>query len=101
MRGMSTPPYPTDPSATLVWHRGRGVAIVTATQAWIIPSIDRRPPGDPVRKLIAAKCVEAMEILSGERPGPYNDREATARALACVRGPRPRMRRRPAPHPAR
>lgn len=98
---MSTPPHPTDPAATLVWHRGRGVAIVTATQAWIIPSIDRRPAGDPVRKLIAAKCIEAMEILSGDRPGPYDDHAATARAVARVCGHRPRTPRRPAAPPSR
>lgn len=89
---MSTPPQPTDPAATLVWHRGRAVAIVTATHAWIIPSIDRRPLGDPVRKLIAAKCIEAMETLSGDRPGPYNDHQATTRALARIHGPRRRTR---------
>ena len=63
-------------------HHGALVAIVTADQA-IIPAAV--PASDlPVVK---AKCLYALEIAAGERPGPYTDAGAAAyvRAIAATR----------------
>jgi hypothetical protein len=56
-------------------HRGAMVAIVIADQAIIpaaVPATDL-----PVVK---AKCLYALEIAAGERPGPYSDAGASAYA---------------------
>lgn len=98
---MSTPPPTPREPATLVWHRGRGVAIVTDTHIWTIPSISRRPPNDPLRRLINAKTAEAQAVLQGHQPGPYNDQAATARALAHIHHTRRRTTHRSGPSPTR
>ena len=62
----------------IIHHRAL-VAIVIADQA-IIPAAV--PASDlPVVK---AKCLYALEIAAGERPGPYSDASASAYAQATA-----------------
>ena len=58
-----------------VTHRGRIVAIAIAGQAIID---DTLPPDE--HRHVQAMCLYALEILDGERPGPYTD--ATAETYA-------------------
>jgi hypothetical protein len=63
-------------------HRGALVAVVIPDQAIIADAV-------PVSDLptVKAKCLYAMEIGAGERPGPYTDAGAAAyvRAIAATR----------------
>jgi hypothetical protein len=60
-------------------HHGALVAIVIADQAIITAAV---PASDlPVVK---AKCLYALEIAAGERPGAYSDAGASAYAQAIA-----------------
>jgi len=63
-------------------HHGALVAVVIADQA-IIP--DAVPASD--LPAVKAKCLYALEIAAGERPGPYTDAGAAAYAstIAAMR----------------
>ena len=83
--GEFPPPVPSrGMDRSLVFHRGELAAVVSADVAHLADEVLGLPETDPVRRLVAAKCVYAMEVLRGERPGPYRDAEATRFALGLV-----------------
>lgn len=64
-------------------HRGVLVAIVIADEAIIADAV---PTGDLAA--VKAKCLYALEIAAGERPGPYTDAGAAAYVQAIARAHR-------------
>ena len=61
-------------------HDGHVVALVAGGRALIGDQL-----ADPALALVRAKCLYALEVQAGERPGPYSDEAATRyarRALA-------------------
>jgi len=63
-------------------HDGHVVALVAGDRAIVSDEIS---PAD--RRLIHAKCLYALQIQAGERPGPYTDHDATRYAQRATRRP--------------
>lgn len=63
----------------LVVHRGQLAAVIVAGQAVIEDTL----PDQDFRH-VQAMCLYAMEIIDGDRPGPYTDAEADAYARAAL-----------------
>jgi hypothetical protein len=69
-------------------HRGHVVALVIEDVAILSEHLST-----PDRRFVQAKCLYALEIRRGVRPGPYEDDEAVryaARAIVsrCAHAPR-------------
>lgn len=62
-----------------IHHDGDVVAFVVGGRAVITGGL----AGD-ASDLVRAKCLYALEIAAGERPGPYTDGAATAYARSAV-----------------
>ena len=73
-------------------HHGHVVALVAGCRALIGDEL----AGDALA-LVRAKCLYALEVQAGERPGPYSDEAAARyaqRALGHSHPPRSRARHR-------
>jgi hypothetical protein len=71
-------------------HDGHVVALVAGGRALIGDQL-----ADGALALVRAKCLYALEVQAGERPGPYSDEAATRyarRALAHRHAARSRAR---------
>lgn len=79
--------------------QGRPVALALGEDAVIADNVTGEE-----RSIVAGMALYALEIQSGQRPGPYSDTAAeryARRAIELRRDPRPRIRRRGAhPRPA-
>jgi hypothetical protein len=74
----------------LIHKRGELAAVVGHTRASLLPHVERRPEANERRRRVLAKCLYALAIAAGRRPGVY--RELEAEAFAC--GSQPGLRRR-------
>jgi hypothetical protein len=77
----------------LIVHHGRPAAIVGATEVFLAPHIGGLPFDHPVRQVVVAKALFALEVADGLAPGPYTDEAAErwARRLlreTCIAGRR-------------
>ena len=66
---------------TLIREGDELVAVVGRTRAYVLPHIAKLPPEDGHRLRALAKCLYALGIATGRRPGPYRERDAAA--FAC------------------
>jgi len=66
----------------LIEHDGRAAAVVVDGQALLDATL-----GPTARRHVQAKCLHALEIAAGDRPGPYNDAAATRYAREVLDGP--------------
>jgi hypothetical protein len=62
-----------------IHHGGDVVAWVVGGRAVITGGL-----ADDASDLVRAKCLYALEIAAGERPGPYTDGAATAYARSAM-----------------
>ncbi len=67
-----------------VLHGGRLAAIATPTRVFLDPDVEGLPSGDADMRVIAFKCLYAREVMTGELPGPYTDRDAERFARDCL-----------------
>jgi hypothetical protein len=67
------------PAIQRIHHDGDVVAWVAGGRAVITTGL----PGDAF-DLVRAKCLYALEIAAGERPGPYTDAAASAYARSAM-----------------
>lgn len=67
-----------------VFHGGRLTAIATPTGVFLDPDVEGLPSGDADMRVIAFKCLYAREVMTGELPGPYTDRDAERFARDCL-----------------
>lgn len=78
-------------------YRGRTAAVCTPTRLFLGDELAARGLTDPVTRFVCAMCLYAGDVLNGELPGPYRDRDARdfARRLLIPREllevPRPPM----------
>lgn len=63
----------------IIVHRGRLSAAIVAGQAIIESTLS-----DDDFRHVQAMCLYAMEIIDGDRPGPYTDGDADAYARAAL-----------------
>jgi hypothetical protein len=68
-----------------IHHDGEVVAFVVGGRALISADL-----ADGAFEVVRAKCLYALEIATGDRPGPYTDRAATAYARSAMGRRRPR-----------
>ena len=66
---------------TLIREAGELVAVVGRTRAYLLRHVEHLPEADQLRRRALAKCLFALAIATGRRPGPY--RELEAQAFAC------------------
>lgn len=67
-----------------IFNDGRLAAIATATRVFLDPDVEGLPSGDPHMRVIAFKCLYAREVITGELPGPYAERDAERFARDCL-----------------
>ena len=63
---------------TLIREAGELVAVVGCTRAYLLPHVEHLPEPDQLRRRALAKCLYALAIATGRRPGLYRDLEAQA-----------------------
>lgn len=63
----------------IVVHRGQFAAAIVAGQAVIEDTLSHED-----FRHVQAMCLYAMEIIDGDRPGPYKDADADAYARAAL-----------------
>jgi hypothetical protein len=63
----------------IIAHRGQFAAAIVAGQAVIEDTL----PDQDFRH-VQAMCLYAMEIIDGDRPGPYSDTDADAYARSVL-----------------
>jgi hypothetical protein len=66
-----------------IHHDGHVVAFVIGEHALIGPQL-----AETDRKLVQAKCLYALEIADGQRPGPYSEHSAMRYASHVLSHPR-------------
>jgi hypothetical protein len=64
----------------LIEHGGRVVAVVAGDRAVIA-----RDLATPAEGVVRAKCLYALQVHTGDRPGPYADKNAEAYARSTAR----------------
>lgn len=69
---------------TLIRESGELVAVVGRTRAYLLPHVEHLPDADQLRRRALAKCLYALAIATGRRPGLYRELEAQAFALRLL-----------------
>jgi hypothetical protein len=67
-----------------IFYDGELVAVACSARVFLDPSITVLPRGHPRRRVVAALCLYARDIDSGELPGPYDDAEAERYARSLL-----------------
>ena len=67
-----------------IFYDGELVAVAASTRVFLDSSVAGLPRGHPRRRVVAALCLYARDIATGELPGPYDDIEAERYARSLL-----------------
>ena len=69
-----------------VIYRGRLLAVATPTRFFLADELERRGDHADVR-MVVFMCAYAIDVATGQLPGPYRDQDARRYARYCLLAP--------------
>ena len=69
-----------------ITYRGRLVAVATSTRFFLSDELEDRTDQDDLG-MVVFMCAYAIDIATGQLPGPYRDKDARRYARCCLLAP--------------